>query len=109
MSMLSRSNDPAPNPEEILIGTCATCGHSVEVLRMRAKTSTRGMFGSWERAENLGSWDDMPYVECEACKARSPKQAIEKVGPRIQLRKKHVDLSVKTLVPLIPRPSTELR
>lgn len=75
--MLSRKNpEPQGDPDDILYGTCATCGHEVQSLR-RVTAIVKA---------EAGAWFDLPVVECPVCKARSPNGS----GPKVYLRLKRV-------------------
>lgn len=78
------SRTPVKNltdPEEVMIGKCATCGTVLEVPRWKAVTNDpkNKQFG-----KDLGPWSDLIYAECQRCKETS----LTKNGCRVYLSPK---------------------
>ena len=78
-----KPTDPPPDPYQILWGTCDTCHTVVEVKRSDATFPEK-------KNRDLGSWAEVPYCECQVCKAGSlaVRKGREGFGPKVYLRPK---------------------
>lgn len=79
--LVQRERFPPPeDPDEVLYGRCGTCKTLIQTTRAKSRILAAARVEG--RQTNL--WPDVPYVECETCKARSPSGN----GPRVNLTTK---------------------
>lgn len=62
-----RKIEPPRDPEEILTGICATCKTTVASPRHRTTPPPESYSAKMNR---VGTFNDLPTVECPMCKAR---------------------------------------
>ena len=72
------------DPDEVLVGICATCHAKVECPRLLA---TRPPI---DRAvgKEPGTWNDLVYAECPRVEFTRPDGSFKRCGARVYLTKK---------------------
>ena len=79
--LTKKSNDPPLDPEEILVGKCATCGSILELPRRMAalgKSNTVEATG-----QEPGVWTDLTFAECPFAVGRKTDGSLRICGAKV--------------------------
>lgn len=80
MMLVKRDKEPAPDPEQVLVGKCGTCGTVIEMPRRLAykSNSTVQVTG-----QEPGVWNDLTYAECPYVVGRKTDGSVRICGARV--------------------------